>query len=112
MEQNVDASVPMAPVAENNKQNSGSGLKITAAIASIVAVCGVGFGVYGVMQVSDKDSQISDLKKQIGELSVVKSDSDKKEEESKPDSTKISMTDVSSFKSFSDNLIKFCNSIT
>jgi len=57
MEQNAS----VAPVADN-KQKSGNGLKIVTAIACVVAVCGIGFGVYGMMQVSNKDSQISNLK--------------------------------------------------
>ena len=65
MEQNLDTSAPIAPVVENNKQNSGNGLKIATAIACIVAVCGIGFGVYGVMQSSQKDNQISALNTEI-----------------------------------------------
>ncbi len=67
MEQNVDASAPVTPVAPvvENKQKSGNGLKIATAIACVVAVCGIGFGVYGIMQSSQKDSQISNLKNQI-----------------------------------------------
>ena len=61
MEQNVDASAPVTPVVEN-KQKGGNGLKIATAIACVVAVCGIGFGVYGMMQSSQKDDQISDLK--------------------------------------------------
>ena len=64
MEQNVDTGAPITPVAYN-KQNSGNGLKIATAIACVVAVCGVGFGVYGMIQSSQKDSQISDLKVQV-----------------------------------------------
>lgn len=64
MEENADAGAPVAPVAEN-KQKSGNGLKIATVIACIVAVCGIGFGVYGMMQSSQKDNQISDLKVQI-----------------------------------------------
>ena len=64
MEQTADAGIPVAPVVEN-KQKSGNGLKIATAIACIVAVCGIGFGVYGMMQSSQKDSQISDLKTQV-----------------------------------------------
>lgn len=67
MEQNVDTGAPIAPVAENNKQNGGNGLKIATAIACIVAVCGIGLGVYGMIQSSQKDNQISDLKVQIKE---------------------------------------------
>lgn len=66
MEQNTETGVPISPVIEN-KQKSGNGLKIATAIACIVAVCGIGFGVYGMMQSSQKDSQISDLKDQIKE---------------------------------------------
>ena len=68
MEQNSDTSAPIAPVAENNKQNGSSGLKIATIIACIVAVCGIGFGVYGVVQSSQKDNQISVLKNQINSL--------------------------------------------
>lgn len=67
MEQNTDAGVPVAPVVEN-KQKNGKGLKIATAIACIAAVCGIGFGVYGIMQIYQKDNQISDLKTQIGGL--------------------------------------------
>ena len=66
MEQNADTGVPVAPMVEN-KQKSGNGLKIATVIACAVAVCGIGFGVYGMMQSSQKDSQISDLKVQIKE---------------------------------------------
>ena len=67
MEQNTTTGVPMTPV-EDNKQKSGNGLKIATAIACIVAVCGIGFGVYGIMQSTQKDNQISDLKNQIESL--------------------------------------------
>ncbi|MBR2753800.1 MAG: hypothetical protein IKG26_04540 [Bacillus sp. (in: Bacteria)] len=66
MEQNAGAGVPVAPMVDN-KQKSGNGLKIATAIACVVAACGIGFGVYGMMQSSQKDSQISDLKVQIKE---------------------------------------------
>ena len=64
MEQNIDTGASMVPTVDN-KQKGGNGLKIATAIACIVAVCGIGFGVYGMMQSSQKDSQISDLKVQI-----------------------------------------------
>ena len=66
MEQSAEAGAPMVPVVEN-KQKSGNGLKIATAIACVVAVCGIGFGVYGMMQSSQKESQISDLRVQIKE---------------------------------------------
>jgi hypothetical protein len=64
MEQNADIGAPVVPVVEN-KQKSGNGLKIATAITCVVAVCGIGFGVYGMMQSSQKDNQISDLRTQI-----------------------------------------------
>ncbi len=64
MEQNADTGAPIASMAEN-RQNSGNGLKIATAIACVVAVCGIGFGVYGMMQSFQKDNQISGLKVQV-----------------------------------------------
>ena len=66
MEQNTNTGVPITPVIDN-KQKNGNGLKIATAIACVVAVCGIGFGVYEMMQSAQKDSQISDLKVQIKE---------------------------------------------
>ena len=54
MEQNVAATVP---VTNNGKLNDGKGWKIATVIASVVAICGIGFGVYGMMQSSQKDNQ-------------------------------------------------------
>ena len=59
---NTGASVMSAV---NNQQKSGNGLKIATAIACFVAVCGIGFGVYGMMRSAQKNNQISDLKVQI-----------------------------------------------
>ena len=67
MKQDTDASVPMAPVTNSNKQNMGNGLKIVTAIACVVAACGIGFGIYGMTQSSQKDSQIVSLKTQLEE---------------------------------------------
>lgn len=64
MEQNIDTGASMAPTVDN-KQKGGNGLKIATVIACVVAICGIGFGFYGMMQISDRDNQISDLKTQI-----------------------------------------------
>lgn len=64
MEQNANTGVPVAPMVEN-KQKGGNGLKIATAIACVVAACGIGFGVYGMMQSMQKDSQISALNSEI-----------------------------------------------
>lgn len=57
----------VAPVVDGSDKKSGNGLKIATVIASVIAVCGIGFGIYGMVQSSQKDSQISDLKVQIKE---------------------------------------------
>ncbi|MBP5513113.1 hypothetical protein J6X73_03080 [Candidatus Saccharibacteria bacterium] len=98
MEQNSDTSAPIAPVVENNKQNGGNGLKIAIAIACIVAVCGMGFGAYGVMQVSDKDNQISNLKTQIEKLEAV-------EKNEGPTITDIDIDESNDGESFSANIL-------
>lgn len=64
MEQDTTATMP---VMDSGKQNNGKGWKIATVIASVVAVCGIGFGIYGMIQNSQKDNQISDLKVQIKE---------------------------------------------
>lgn len=64
MGQNDDTGVPITP-AVDSKQKSGNSLKITTTIACVVAVCGIGFGVYGMLQSFNKDGQISDLKAQV-----------------------------------------------
>ncbi len=67
MEQNTTATIP---VMDSGKQKDGKGWKIATAIASVVAVCGIGFGVYGILQSSQKDSQISDLKVEVNDKLV------------------------------------------
>ena len=57
--------VTTTPVINNDRQSNVNGWKITTVIASIVAVCGIGFGVYGVMQSSQKDNRISALNSEI-----------------------------------------------
>lgn len=67
MDQNTNTGIPAMSTADNEKQKSGNGLKIITAIACVVAVCGIGFGVYGMMQSMKKNNQIADLKVQIKE---------------------------------------------
>lgn len=64
MEQSATATIP---VMDSGKQKDRKGWKIATVIASVVAVCGIGLGIYGIIQSSQKDSQISDLKVQIKE---------------------------------------------
>lgn len=69
MEQNTDIGTPVTPTMDD-KQKSGNGLKIATVIACVVAACGIGFGVYGMMQSFQKDNQISDLQVEINDKSA------------------------------------------
>jgi hypothetical protein len=74
MDQNTDTGVPVTPVV-NNKQKSGNGgSKIATAIACVLAACGIGFGVYSMLQSLQKDSEISKLKE--GKLTQNTADQD------------------------------------
>ena len=65
MEQNTDFVAPVTPPVDESKQKNGNGLKIATLIACIVAVCGIGFGVYSTLENNNKSQEISNLKKQI-----------------------------------------------
>lgn len=62
MEQDITTTMP---VIDSNKQKGGKGLKITTTISLIVAICGIGFGAYGMVRSLQKDSQIASLKTQL-----------------------------------------------
>lgn len=53
------------PTISDAKPKAGKGSKIAMVILSVVAICGVGFGVYEYLQVSQRDKEISTLKTQI-----------------------------------------------
>ena len=105
MQQSIDAKTP----AVDNQQKSGNGLKIATAIACVVAVCGIGFGIYGMMQSSQKDGQISDLKVQIKEADGTITTIETPEIETNTnDGTTVTIADtvVDGYRSFADNLAK------
>lgn len=91
MEQNTTATIP---VMDSGKQKGGKGWKIATVIASVVAVCGIGFGVYGILQSSQKDSQISDLKVQVedsnGKITILETE---KIETTDENGTTVTITD-------------------
>lgn len=68
-----DATVTM-PITDSGKQKDGKGWKIITAIACIVAVCGIGFGVYGMIDANSiktaKDIEINNLTDQIDNLNT------------------------------------------
>jgi len=106
MEQNAAATMP---VMDSGKQDNGKGWKIATAIASVVAVCGIGFGVYGMMQSSQKDNQISDLKVQVedsnGKITTLETE---KIETTDGNGTTVTIADTiaDSYQIFSNNLAK------
>ena len=53
-----------APLKNENSKNKQNIFKITTIVAAAIAACGISFGVYGIIQSSQKDTQISDLKSQ------------------------------------------------
>lgn len=108
MEQNTDAGVPMTPVVDN-KQKSENGIRIVTAIACVVAACGIGFGVYGMIQNTQKDSQISELKARID-----LAEKEKNEEPSDPENENpqtLPLTDSIGFEDYSNSLISKIKSL-
>lgn len=67
MEQNTPTTTP---ITDKASKNSGNGLKIATAIASAMAVCGIAFGIYGMVQSAQKDNQVSDLKVELNDKTV------------------------------------------
>ena len=64
MEQNADTETSMTSA--ENKQKSENGLKIITAIACVTAVCGIGFGIYGMEQSTERNNCITVLETQVG----------------------------------------------
>ena len=56
-----------APVAEDNSQSKGKGWTAATIIACVVAACGVGVGVYGMLRSLQKDGQISNLSDMVAQ---------------------------------------------
>ena len=82
------------PITDNSEQKVKKGLKIATIDLSAVAVCGVGFGIYGMMQSAQKDNQISDLKIQIKDDEGTTTTIEAPEiETTKEDGTVITITD-------------------
>ena len=61
-------NTPITPTINNAKPNNGLIFKIIAIVTSIIAIIGIGFGTYEVIDNSKKDAQIADLQKQILQL--------------------------------------------
>ena len=70
-------STTTTPVVDNSKQNNGKGWQIATVVASVVAVCGVGFGICGMVDANStkniivtKDTEISNLTDQLNSLNT------------------------------------------
>jgi len=63
MKEEAVVEQPVQPITQ--PRNSHRGLKCAVVIMSILALGGVGFGIYEMLQNSDKDRQISELKVQV-----------------------------------------------
>ena len=73
MEQNEVAPFPVV----ENKQKNDKVWKIATVVASVVAVCGIGFGVYGMISansikssIATKDDEIKNLNTEIDDLNA------------------------------------------
>lgn len=67
MEQNANAGTPVGPIVEN-KQKNGNGLKIATVIACVIAVCGIGFSIFQIMENNTLKTEISSLKEQLNQI--------------------------------------------
>lgn len=65
MEQNQTPGISQSPVLNNSKQTGGVGLKIATATAIIIAICGIGFGIYGILGSEQKSQQIADIETKL-----------------------------------------------
>ncbi len=86
---NTQVQTPVAPVINNNKQSNGVGLKIAIVMISIVAVCGIGLGAYGIVQSAQKDEIIKELQSQVDKA---KNEEEKKKTKEVSDASLISNT--------------------
>ncbi len=86
---NTQVQTPVAPVINNNKQSNGVGLKIAIVMISIVAVCGIGLGAYGIVQSAQKDEIIKELQSQVDK---VKNEDENKKTKEVCDASLISNT--------------------
>lgn len=62
MEQNEAMNMPTY---DSVRRKSGAGGKIIVVLAFLLAIGGIGFGVYSMMQCSEKDNKIADLENQV-----------------------------------------------
>ena len=55
----MEPNAPVAtPLSDQSKQGKGKGLVAATVVASVVAVCGIGFGVYGMMKMNTGEGPV------------------------------------------------------
>ena len=67
------AEAPVAqsePVFKNEEKKAGKGMLIGIIVLAVLAIAGVAFGVYEMMQNSEKDSKISNLEALVGNITL------------------------------------------
>lgn len=67
MDNQKNSSTPSATSHQTKKSNSIKGLIAGMVVCAILAVAGVGFGVYGMLQTNSKSSEIAELKLKISD---------------------------------------------
>lgn len=73
---NPTPMTPAAPVAPIQAAKTSNGAKIAVIISVAVAICGLGFGIFGMTKASEKKVDLSDLEVQVktetGETTTIK----------------------------------------
>lgn len=67
MDNQKNSSTPGATSHQTKKSNSVKGLIAGMVVCAILAVAGIGFGVYGMLQTNSKSSEIAELKLKISD---------------------------------------------
>ena len=106
MEQTVDQGTNV-DMMTGGMQKKNTGLIAGMVVCAVLAVSGIAFGIYGVMQSSQKDNQISDLKVQVADKDgVIATLETEKNETTKEDGITTTAADssASAYELFSSNL--------
>lgn len=97
MEQDMTTAMPQMDMGGAPQQKSGKGLKVATVLMTIVALCGVGFGIFGIMQGSKKDDLKIQVKNADGTVTTL--ETDKIETTNENGSTTVTITDSNAKKS-------------
>ena len=63
-----EATAPITAPTKDDKKQNGNGLKIGLIVMAILTVCGIGFGVYELLNNNSKAEQIKELQAKIAQL--------------------------------------------